>query len=143
MKEKLTRLSQGITDTETPVISIIPESFCYEIFPGRGNGFRAELVGENGTVTKGICFPDSPRINIEPRTFAGRRIHFSIAIDSMGLKAGDKLEGRIMFVTSAGEFALPYTFSATDTNNGERNIESGLVTESVPISDFEAPAETL
>ncbi len=141
MKEKLTRLSKGITDTETPVISIIPESFCYEIFPGRANGFRAELVGENGAAAKGICFPDSPRINIEPRTFAGRRIHFSIAIDSTGLKAGDKLDGRIMFVTSAGEFALAYTFSVTDTNEGGRNIDSGSGTDPALMSDFDVPAE--
>lgn len=112
MRDKITRLSKGITDIEAPVIEIMPEFFSDTIILGHDNGFILELISTNGCTIKGICFTDEPRISAEPRAFSGRRIHININVNTCGLEENDVLKGQLTLVTNGGERFFPYTFTA-------------------------------
>ncbi len=110
MKDKITRLSKGITDIEAPVMRIVPEFFSDTVYSGRSNSFALELASDNNTAVKGICFCDDPRISAEPKAFAGRRVHLSVRADAKGLAEGDRIRGELVLVTNGGERRLPYDF---------------------------------
>ena len=115
MKDKITRLSKGITDIEAPAMRIIPELFCEPVYSGKVNRFSLELASDNNTSVKGICFADNPRISIEPKAFAGRRVHLTAVLDVSGLCKGDKLEGKLALVTNGGEYYIPYEFNVNES----------------------------
>ena len=125
MKDKITRLSKGITDIEAPAVRIIPELFCEPIYQERSSSFVLELASDNNTSVKGICFADNPRISIEPRAFAGRRVHFTIAVNTAGLEAGDRVSGELILVTNGGELSVPYEFAAAESRHS--GPEAGFV----------------
>ena len=136
MKDKLTRLSKGITDIEAPAMRIIPELFCEPIYSDRNNGFILELASDNSTSVKGICFADDPRISIEPRAFAGRRVHLSIGVNAAGLDAGDRVDGELVLVTNGGEISVPYEFETVESKQtGLANDFAGSVSRSGEAGD--------
>ena len=112
MKDKITRLSKGITDIEAPAMRIIPELFCEPIYLDKSSGFTLELASNNNISIKGICFTDNPRISVEPRAFAGKRVHLTIEASTQGLEEGDRIVGELTLVTNGGELAVPYEFDA-------------------------------
>lgn len=112
MKDKITRLSKGITDIEAPAMRIIPELFCEPVYPDKDNSFVLELASDNNISIKGICFADNPRISVEPRAFAGKRVHITIEVSALGLDEGDRIEGEFTLVTNGGELSVPFEFDA-------------------------------
>ena len=110
MRDKITKLSKGITDIEAPVMRIIPEFFSDAVVADEVKGFVLELASDNNTAIKGICFCDDPRISTTPKSFAGRRVHLSVGFDASGLKSGDRANGVLTLVTNGGEIAVPYEF---------------------------------
>ena len=80
-----------MTEIETPVIEISPESFSDTLQAGREYPFMADLLSTNGIGIKGVCFADEPRIRTERNTFVGRRVAVSFRINTEGMKDGELL----------------------------------------------------
>ena len=127
MRDKITKLSKGITDIEAPVMRIIPEFFSDAVVADEARGFVLELASDNNTAIKGICFCDDPRISITPRSFAGRRVHLSVGFDASGLKSGDRANGVLTLVTNGGEIAVPYGFEVA--GQSEAGLRADLPTK--------------
>ncbi|MBQ8932777.1 MAG: hypothetical protein IJ061_00660 [Lachnospiraceae bacterium] len=115
MKDKLGRLAKGMTEIETPVIEISPESFSDTLQAGREYPFMADLLSTNGIGIKGVCFADEPRIRTERNTFVGRRVAVSFRINTEGMKDGELLKGEVILLTNGGEFSIPYEFGIGET----------------------------
>ena len=114
MKDKLNRLAKGIMEDERPVVRIKPDRISGTLPAGRKLTFTIEIECGNGRTVKGAAFCDEFRVTVQTDTFLGRVSDVTLEADTTGLEAGDELSGEIAFVTSAGEFFVPYVFRVTE-----------------------------
>ncbi|MDO4962307.1 MAG: DUF5717 family protein, partial [Eubacteriales bacterium] len=138
MKDKIVRLSKGITEIETPVMEITPGSVFDTFVLGRDAGFIIELLSTNGISMKGICFADDPRITADAVSFVGRRVHVTFHISTSGIAPGYKMTGTVEFVTNGGEISIPYSFGFVE--NTSLTGQAGSDPAAFFIGTGEAPA---
>ncbi len=107
MRDKISRLSRGIIDIETPSIRVLPESVSNRMIAGSRDSFELEVVSTNGFSIRGAVFSDDPRVSSETRTFTGRRVHITVQLNAAGLRPGEHLTANVCLVTNAGEIRIP------------------------------------
>ena len=112
-------------------LRLSPAVFETEIPAGGTQRFVLNLEGENSGHFKGLCYSDNPRVQLETRSFVGRRCHISFYVSAAFLAPGSVLYGSISLITNAGEYSVPYRF--------ETVAESKEVPEE--IAENKAPAE--
>lgn len=123
MKEKINRLAKGIIDSETPKAELIPPSFEESVsFSGSGRR-ELSLRSVNGLGIKGLCYSDNPRVRIENAVFLGNKNRIAFRVDPSFLKAGTVIYGRLCLITNAGEFSVPYRFTAEGVTVYDRQPE--------------------
>ena len=123
MKEKINRLAKGIIDSETPKAELIPPSFEESVsFSGSGRR-ELSLRSVNGLGIKGLCYSDNPRVRIENAVFLGNKNRIAFRVDPSFLKAGTVIYGRLCLITNAGEFSVPYRFTAEGVTLYDRQPE--------------------
>ncbi len=127
MRDKISRLSRGMIDIETPSVRILPESVSERMPAGSRDAFELEVVSTNGFSVRGAVFSDQPGISFETRTFTGRRIHIRVLLDTVGLVPGEHLQGDICLVTNAGEFRVHCDILCTEMNEASGSEPAGEI----------------
>ena len=112
MNEKINRLAKGIMETETPKAELSPVSFSESVNFAESGRREFSLRSTNGVGLKGLVYSDNPRVRIENAVFTGGRNRVFFQVDTSFLKPGTVIFGTICLVTNAGEFRLPYRFTA-------------------------------
>ncbi len=124
MKEKINRLAKGIMENDRPEAELFPASFDEEITFGESGRREFQLRSKNGIGVKGLCYSDNPRVLVEDAVITGNRNRIIFRVDPSFLKEGTVIYGRICLITNAGEFTLPYRFTATGTSVYDRREET-------------------
>ena len=112
MNEIINRLAKGITETEKPKAELSPASFSESVNFAESGRREFSLRSINGIGLKGLVYSDNPRVRIENAVFTGGRNRIFFQVDTSFLKEGTVIFGRICLITNAGEFAVPYRFTA-------------------------------
>lgn len=112
MKDKINRLAKGITEDESPQLMIKPKAFCGLVYPGKNNSFVIECETANGRSVKGVCYCDEARVEFQTPSFLGRMSGNVFTVNADGLPEGYILSGTVKLTSNAGEFVIPYEFTA-------------------------------
>ncbi|MDO4438838.1 MAG: DUF5717 family protein [Eubacteriales bacterium] len=126
MKEKINRLARGIVDKETPEIRLIPECFNDVVTEHIKKKFSLTIETSNGSSIKGLCYSENPLVSLSVSSFSGRSSHIELLVNAENKKSGDRITGKLSFITDAGEKCLDYDFqvcagSSFEALNEERN----------------------
>ena len=111
MKKKVARLAKGFVDQTQPHIEITPAEVrdtvtCGQIYRG---SFRLE--SRNRLSFRGVWYADDERIEIADSQFGGLETEVIYIVHSERLREPAELSGAFSFVTTGGEFTVPYRFS--------------------------------
>ncbi|MDO4265387.1 MAG: DUF5717 family protein [Eubacteriales bacterium] len=133
MNEKINRLAKGMIESETLTAELSPAAFSEPV--GFSESGRREFVirSAGNTPLRGLCYSDNPRVQIENAVFVGGKNRIIFHVDTSFLKTGTVIFGKICLITNAGEFSLPYRFTAA----GESVYDEAL------LLDAEAEADIL
>lgn len=129
MKEKINRLARGIIDSGSPQAEIRPASFCESASFSKSARRSIEIQSKNRISVKGLCYSDNPRVQIENGAFAGEKCRIFFQIDTSFLKTGTVIYGTICLITNAGEFSIPYRFTAEGEDRYTRQKEENGIPE--------------
>ena len=110
MKEKISRISRGLIDTEQPQVGITPS--VIESVISCENIYKAELrvTGEDRYFLRGLIYTVNLRVKPASPYFAGSDVYIAYSVDTSRLVPGDEIKGEFQLVTCAGEFTVPYSF---------------------------------
>lgn len=109
MKDYIKRLARGEFEYKTPVLEPI-EPIQSEIIEDSESKFFFE-VNASGQISGSVHSTDS-RVHTSG-SFRGDNNRVDILVDSAGSNPGDKIEGIINIITSAGQRDIPFSFTVT------------------------------
>lgn len=140
MKEKINRLAKGIVDQDAVQAELLPPSFDEPVSFTESGRRELMLRSLSGDRIKGLCYSDNPRVRVENPVFFGNKNRIYLKIDPSFLKTGTVIYGKICFITSTGEFSVPYRFTA----EGRSVYEEQEPEEEIRTAEYDtdAPQET-
>lgn len=141
MKDKINRLAKGITEDERPLLTVRPESFCGVVYPEKNNSFVIECETANGRSLKGVCYCDEARVEFQTASFLGRMSRNVFTVNADGLPCGSILSGTVKLVSNAGEFEIPYEFTAGSSEKTDDAEEAAPSAEAPVLTPFTASVE--
>ena len=106
MKEYIKKLAKGEFEYYTPVLERI-EPVTGDVVEDSKTTGTIRLFAD-GNVT-GTSYSQNTRFKTGG-SFSGREPELSFTVDAGGMQAGDRIEGNLVIVSSAGEFNVPFTF---------------------------------
>lgn len=119
MREYINRLAQGKFIYENPKLNLSGIDFPVEVV--NSEDFTGCFYIESENPVKGIVYSDNPRVIMEDNNFNGRRVAVKYRVDSNGCHSKDRIEGRFVIESNAGETEIQYSFVVTD-----RSVETSL-----------------
>lgn len=101
-------------DPEIAALLISEEK--YEVSVSEGENFQSSfwIRAEDESKVNGIVTSNNHRILFKDNTFSGTEVRIVFGLDTTGLKAGEKVEGSIMVISSLGEVRIPVRAFITD-----------------------------
>lgn len=116
MREKINRLSRGILDSETPLLSVAPEELDLPVQSGSILRSEISIGSANGMFLKGLVYSDSIRVKVLRPSFGGTHCRITLETDARNAEPGTEISGVLTLVTDGGERNIPYCFRVTATN---------------------------
>ena len=114
MKEKISRISRGIIDTEQPRITITPESILGEVFCGQVLKSEVRIACEDRFFLRGLVYTTDQRVKPASPYFSGSNAYIGYTVDCDRLQPGAVIDGEFRLVSSGGEFTVPYSFTVRE-----------------------------
>lgn len=107
MKKRLEGLAQGSFSCQTPKIKVSEEEIHLLLPEGKQYRGSVSVGAEDGSRVRGMVVSDSHRILIANERFSGNTCNIVFGMDTRGLRAGDKIEGNIVVLSSLGQKKIP------------------------------------
>lgn len=132
MKERITRLSQGIIDDKMPQIEILQPQI--EAVIPYGSSFHGDIQvrSTNRVSFRGLIYSGDNRISLKQQYFAGESAIISYEVKGKSLRPGEEIFGAFCLVTNGGEFEVPYCFTAGEPGGRTR----GAVVTAMDFADL-------
>lgn len=108
MKEKIGQLAKEKFEYQMPRLCIEPEKLLIHTEAGRAYEGSIRVTNDAGRRMKGVIFPDSLLFALPKEQFVGEEFVIPFVFHAEHAGAGDRYEGKLVFVTDAGEENLPY-----------------------------------
>lgn len=108
MKEKMERFARGEFDEYLPKVELPKEPIIWEMEPeSRFTGYL-KLRSENGLRIRGYVLCSDGNLKINTPQFFGKSIKIEFIYSSKNAADGDKKRGKLILITNAGEFLVPF-----------------------------------
>lgn len=108
MKEKMERFARGEFDEELPKIELPKEPLFWEMEPeSRFTGYL-KIRSENGLRIRGYVLCSDGNLKISTPQFYGKAVKIEFTYSSKNVCHGDKKRGKLILITNAGEFLVPF-----------------------------------
>lgn len=108
MKEKIGQLAKEKFEYRMPRLCIEPERLLIHTEAGRAYEGSIRVTNDAGRRMKGVIYPDSLLFTLSKEQFVGEELRIPFVFHAEHAAAGDRYEGKLVFVTDAGEENLPY-----------------------------------
>lgn len=108
MKEKMERFARGEFDEVLPKIEIPKEPISWEMEPEASFKGYLKFHSENGVRIRGYVISSDANLRIDSPQFFGKNIKIEFTYHSRNMSDGDKKHGKLILITNAGEFLLPF-----------------------------------
>lgn len=108
MKEKMERFARGEFDERLPKLELPKEPLFWEMEPEKV--FTGYLVfrSENGVRIRGYVLCSDGNLKISNPQFYAKNVKIEFTYSSKNAVEGDKKRGKLILITNAGEFLVPF-----------------------------------
>ena len=103
------RLASGNAVYETPDAKISEKRIKVELEPDMVTYGEIDIKGKNAMAIKGIVYSSDEHLTFAYNQFNGVNNKVQYSIDSKNLLPGQICDGTISVVTTAGDYAIPFT----------------------------------
>ena len=108
MKEKMERFARGEFDEQLPKIELPKKPICWEMEPDSLFTGYFRFCAENGIRIRGYVLCSDGNLKINTPQFFGKNVKIEFTYSSKNAVHGDKKRGKLILITNAGEFLVPF-----------------------------------
>lgn len=108
MKEKMERFARGEFDEVLPKVEIPKEPLRWEMEPEKVFSGTLRFRSENGVRIRGYVLSSDGSMKIAVPQFFGKNVKIEFTYSSKNTVDGDKRRGKLILITNAGEFLVPF-----------------------------------
>lgn len=108
MKEKIERFARGEFDDCLPKVEIPKEPLLWEMEPEKIFTGYLRFRSENGVRIRGYVLCSDGNMKIATPQFFGKSVKIEFTYSSKNTVDGDKRRGKLILITNAGEFTVPF-----------------------------------
>ena len=121
MKEKIERFARGEFEDRIPKITIPKEPLIWEMEPESILSGTFKFQSENGLRIRGYAICSDGNLKINNPQFFAKNVKIEFTYNSKNTVSGDKKRGKLILITNAGEFFVPFViqFSKNNAEEGE------------------------
>lgn len=108
MKEKMERFARGEFEEVLPKLELPEEWITWKMQPD--SSFTGYLMfgSQNGVRIRGYAICSDGNLKIHTPQFFGKNIKLEFTYNSRNTADGDKKRGKLILITNAGEFMVPF-----------------------------------
>ena len=108
MKEKMERFARGEFDECLPKIELPKEPVSWVMEPDASFLGCLRFRSENGIRIRGYVLCSDGNLKIHTPQFFGKNVKIEFTYNSRHTTDGDKKRGKLILITNAGEFLVPF-----------------------------------
>lgn len=108
MKEKIERFARGEFDEQLPRVELPKEPLFWEMEPESTFTGYLRFRSENGLRVRGYVLCSDANMKIVSPQFFGKTVKIEFSYHSKNTEVGDKKRGKLILITNAGEFLVPF-----------------------------------
>ena len=108
MKEKMERFARGEFDDCLPKVELPEKPLSWEMEPETDFIGYLRFRSENGLRIRGYVLCSDGNMKIGTQQFYGKNIKIEFTYSSKNAVDGDKKRGKLILITNAGEFLMPF-----------------------------------
>lgn len=108
MKEKMERFARGEFDEHLPKIDLPKEPVSWVMEPETSFSGCFKFRSENGLRIRGYVLCSDGNLKIHTPQFFGKNVKIEFTYSSRHTVDGDKKRGKLILITNAGEFLVPF-----------------------------------
>ncbi len=120
MKEKMERFARGEFDDCLPKVEISKEPLVWEMEPEKQFTGYFHFRSENGVRIRGYAICSDGNMKIKTPQFFGTNIRLEFGYSSKNAMDGDKKRVKLILITNAGEYIVPF-----EVNIRKNKVEEG------------------
>lgn len=108
MKEKMERFARGEFEEYVPKIELPKEPLVWEMEPEKHFICYLRFRSENGLRIRGYVISSDSNLKIAHPQFFSKNVKIEFTYSSRNTEYGDKKRGKLLLITNAGEFTVPF-----------------------------------
>lgn len=108
MREKMERFARGEFDEYLPKIELPKEPVSWIMEPEASFSGCLRFRSENGLRIRGYVLCSDGNLKIHTPQFFGKNVKIEFTYHSRHTVNGDKKRGKLILITNAGEFLVPF-----------------------------------
>lgn len=108
MKEKMERFARGEFDEHLPKVELPKEPISWKMEPESSFTGYLRFRSENGLRIRGYVLCSDGNLKINTPQFFGKNVKIEFTYNSKNSADGDKKRGKLILITNAGEFLVPF-----------------------------------
>lgn len=120
MKEKIERFARGEFDEYLPVLELPKKPLYWEMEPEDIFSGYLKFHSVNGIRVRGYVICTDGNLKIHTSQFFGKNVKIEFTYSSKNVQAGDKKRGKLILITNAGEFVVPF-----EVQIGKKELQEG------------------
>ena len=108
MKEKIERFARGEFDQYLPVLELPKKPLYWEMEPEDTFSGYLKFHSTNSIRVRGYVICTDGNLKIHTSQFFSENVKIEFTYSSKNMQAGDKKRGKLILITNAGEFFVPF-----------------------------------
>ena len=108
MKERMERFARGEFDEHLPKVELPKKPISWEMEPESSFAGCLKFRSENGFRIRGYVLCSDGNLKIDTPQFFGKNVKIEFVYSSKNCADGDKKRGKLILITNAGEFLVPF-----------------------------------
>lgn len=108
MKEKIERFARGEFEEHLPKLDLPKSPISWEMEPESQFHGYFKFRSENGFRVRGYVICTDGNMKINTQQFFGKNIKIEFVYSSRHAADGDRKRGKLILITNAGEFLVPF-----------------------------------
>ena len=108
MKEKIERFARGEFEEHLPKLDLPKSPIFWEMEPESQFHGYFKFRSENGFRVRGYVICTDGNMKINTPEFFGKNVKIEFTYSSQHAADGDKKRGKLILITNAGEFMVPF-----------------------------------
>lgn len=108
MREKIERFARGEFEEYLPKLELPKKAVSWEMEPESQFQGSFKFRSENGLRVRGYAICTDGNMKIKTPQFFGKNVKIEFVYSSKNVAEGDKKRGKLILITNAGEFLVPF-----------------------------------